>query len=161
MVSKINIGGVTGPQRKELALPLPGGESAGAEDQAAKEAAGIGSLRTSMNIQPTKKIVKQYMKSSRKESNAQQPASIDSSRRMFEGRPPEVGDRPYISSLITGYQAAVENNPYMQVSDFDNSAADAQQKSAEEIKRSEAQITAPPIESRYVAATAKPEQPDN
>jgi len=80
---------------------------------------------------------------------------------MFEGKPPEVGDRPYISSLITGYQAAVENNPYMQVSDFDNSAADAQQKPAEEMKRSEALTIAPPIESRYVAATAKPEKPDN
>jgi hypothetical protein len=101
------------------------------------------------------------MKSSRKESNAQQPASIDSSRRQFEDRPPEVGDRPYISSLITGYQAAVENNPYMQVSDFDNTTADAQQKSVEELNRSEAQISAPLIESRYVAATAKPEKPDN
>ena len=58
MVSKINIGGAAGPQRKELALPLHAGEPVGAEDQAAKDAAGIGSLRTSMNIQPTKKIVK-------------------------------------------------------------------------------------------------------
>ena len=34
-------------------------------------------------------------------------------------QPYDVSERPFINSLITGYTAAVENSPYMQVSRYE------------------------------------------